>query len=78
MRLGLWHPEPWDFYGETLDSVHGKSRAQQRPVLEYASPAWDSSSSEGIVKLEKVQKAARFVYGGYYEKNPGLCNWNGL
>ena len=27
-----------------------------RPVLEYASPAWDPTSSEGIVKLEKVQR----------------------
>ena len=43
-----------------------------RPVLEYASPAWDPTSSEGIVKLEKVQRqAARFVHGNYSERDPG-------
>ena len=42
------------------------------PVLEYASPAWDPTSSEGIVKLEKVQRqAARFVHGNYSERDPG-------
>ena len=40
--------------------------------LEYASPAWDTTSSEGIVKLEKVQRqAARFVHGNYTERDPG-------
>ena len=44
-----------------------------RPVLEYASPAWDPTSSEGIVKLEKVQRqAARFVHANYSERNPGF------
>ena len=43
-----------------------------RPVLEYASTAWDPTSSEGIVKLEKVQRqAARFVHGNYSERDPG-------
>ena len=43
-----------------------------RPVLEYASPAWDPTSSEDITKLEKVQRqAARFVHGNYSERNPG-------
>ena len=43
-----------------------------RPLLEYASPAWDPTSSEGIVKLEKVQiQAARFVHGKYSERNAG-------
>ena len=43
-----------------------------RPVLEYASPAWDPTSSEGIVKLEKVQiQAAHFVHGNYSERNAG-------
>ena len=43
-----------------------------RPVLEYASPAWDPTSSEGIVKLEKVQRqAARFAHGNYSERDPG-------
>ena len=43
-----------------------------RPVLQYASPAWDPTSSEGIVKLEKVQiQAARFVHGNYSEGDPG-------
>ena len=36
-----------------------------RPVLEYASPAWDPSSSEGIVKLEKVQT----------KTDSSLCPW---
>ena len=44
-----------------------------RPELEYASPAWDPTSSEGIVKLEKVQRqAARFVHANYSEINPGF------
>ena len=35
-------------------------------------PAWDPTSSEGIVKLEKVQKqATRFVHGNYSERSPG-------
>ena len=43
-----------------------------RLVQEYASPAWDPTSSEGIVKLEKVQRqAAYFVHGNYSERNPG-------
>ena len=43
-----------------------------RLVLEYASPAMDPTSSEGIVKLEKVQRqAARFVHGNYAERDPG-------
>ena len=43
-----------------------------RPVLEYASPAWDPTSSEDITKLEKLQRqAARFVHGNYSERNPG-------
>ena len=43
-----------------------------RPLLEYASPVWDPTSSEGIVKLEKVQiQAARFVHGKYSERNAG-------
>ena len=43
-----------------------------RPVLEYASPAWDPISSEDITKLEKVQRqAARFVHGNYSERIPG-------
>ena len=43
-----------------------------RLVLEYASPAWAPSSSEGIVKLEKVQKqAARYGHGNYSERYPG-------
>ena len=75
IRLQLRHPEPWDFCDETLDNVQGKSTAYTslvRPVLEYASPAWDPTSSEGIVKLEKVQRqAARFVHGNYSERDPG-------
>ena len=43
-----------------------------RPVLEYASPAWNPTSSEGIVKLDKVQRqTARFVHGNYSERNLG-------
>ena len=43
-----------------------------RPVLDYASPAWDTTCSDDIVKLEKVQKqAARFVHGNSTERNPG-------
>ena len=43
-----------------------------RPVLDYASPAWDPTSTDDIVKLEKVQRqAARFVHGNYSERNPG-------
>ena len=43
-----------------------------RPTFEYASPAWDPTSSEDIIKLEKVQRqAARFVHGKYSERNPG-------
>ena len=35
-------------------------------------PAWDPTSSEGIVKLEKVQRqAARFVHGNYSERDSG-------
>ena len=42
-----------------------------RPLLEYASPAWDPTSLEDITKLEKVQRqAARFVHGNYSERNP--------
>ena len=42
-----------------------------RPVLEYASPAWDPTSSESICKLEKVQRQTdRFVYGNYSDRNP--------
>ena len=29
-----------------------------RPTLEYASPAWDPSTSEEVTKLEKVQRQA--------------------
>ena len=33
-----------------------------RPTLDYASPAWDPSTSEDVTKLEKIQsQAARFV-----------------
>ena len=43
-----------------------------RPVLDCASPAWDTTCSDDIVKLEKVQRqAARFVHGNYTERNPG-------
>ena len=43
-----------------------------RPVLDYASAAWDTTSSDDIVKLEQVQiQAARFVHGNYTERNPG-------
>ena len=43
-----------------------------RPVLEYAFLAWDPTSSEGIVKPEKVQRqSARFVHGNYSERDPG-------
>ena len=46
-----------------------------RPVLDYASPAWDTTCSDDIVKLEKVQRqAARFVHGNYTERNPGCVN----
>ena len=38
----------------------------------YASPALDITSSDDIVKLEKVQRqAARFVQSNYTERNPG-------
>ena len=57
-----------------------------RPVLDYASPAWDSTSSEDIMRLEKVQRqAAQFVHGNYSERNLGCVtrmvnnlNWETL
>ena len=62
---------PCDFCGETLDNVKSTAYTSLvRPVLEYASPAWDPTSLEGIVKLEKIQ-AARFVHGNYSERNYG-------
>ena len=37
-----------------------------RPVLEYASPVWDSSGKTLLDELEKVQnRAARFLTGNY-------------
>ena len=37
-----------------------------RPILEYASPAWDPHTAQNINKLEAVQRrAARFVTGDY-------------
>ena len=44
-----------------------------RPVLEYASTAWDPHQSYLQEKLEKVQKrAARFIISNYnYEYEPG-------
>ena len=46
-----------------------------RPTLEYASPAWDPSTSEDVTKLEKVQRqAARFVHSNYYDRTPGCVS----
>ena len=46
-----------------------------RPTLEYASPAWDPSTSEDVTKLEKVQRqAARFVHNNYYDRTPGCVS----
>ena len=41
-------------------------KALVRPILEYASPAWDPHTITNIKKLEAVQRrAARFVHGDY-------------
>ena len=46
-----------------------------RPALEYASPAWDPSTSEDVTKLEKVQRqATRFVHNNYYDRTPGCVS----
>ena len=42
-------------------------------TLEYASLAWDATSTEDIIKLEKVQRqAASFVNGNYSEINQAV------
>ena len=44
-------------------------------TLEYASPAWDPSTSEDVTKLEKVQRqAACFVHNNYYDRTPGCVS----
>ena len=49
--------------------------AHARTTLEYASPAWDPSTSEDVTKLEKVQRqAARFVHNNYYDRAPGCVS----
>ena len=46
-----------------------------RPTLDYASPAWDPSTSEDVTKLEKIQsQAARFVHNNYYDRTPGCVS----
>ena len=46
-----------------------------RPTLEYSSSVWDPSSSEDIIKLEKVQRqATRFVHKNYYNRTPGCVS----
>ena len=46
-----------------------------RPTLEYASPAWDPSTSEDVTKMEKVQRqAARFLHNNYYDRTPGCVS----
>ena len=46
-----------------------------RPSLEYSSSVWDPSSSEDIIKLEKVQRqAARLVHKNYYDRTPGCVS----
>ena len=46
-----------------------------RPVLEYASPAWDPSSNEDTAKLEKVQRqAAHFVRNNCYDRTRGCIS----
>ena len=64
---------PCDFFGQcTMEVKSTAYTSLVRPVLEYAPPAWDPTSSEGIVKLEKVQiQAARSVHGNYSERNAG-------
>ena len=43
-----------------------------RPILEYASQAWDPHTANLIDELEKVQRrAARFVSGNYHDYTPG-------
>ena len=49
--------------------------ALMRPTLEYASHAWDPSTSEDVTKLEKVQRqAARFVHNNFYDRTPGCVS----
>ena len=73
MRLRLRHPEPWDFCGETLNKMcHGSQEHSLHLPGEIGTGICISSSSEGIVKLEKVQRqTARFVDGNYSERDPG-------
>ena len=49
-------------------------KALVRPLLEYASPAWNPHTSRNIEKIEQVQRrAARFSLGFYkYGSNVGL------
>jgi len=43
-----------------------------RPILEYASQAWDPHTANLVDELEKVQRrAARFVSGNYRDYTPG-------
>jgi hypothetical protein len=43
-----------------------------RPILEYASAAWDPYTCDQINQLDKVQRrAARFVSNNYRDKTPG-------
>ena len=42
-------------------------RSMVRPILEYASPAWDPYTQCNINQLERVQRrAARFVHSNFY------------
>ena len=41
-------------------------KAYVRPIIEYASPAWDTNNKNVIQKVESVQrKAARFIFNDY-------------
>ena len=43
-----------------------------RPILEYASTAWDPHLRRDITKIEQVQRrAARYVTNNYSDKTPG-------
>jgi ribosomal protein L22 len=57
-----------------------------RPIMEYASSAWDPHTKKDAQKLESVQRrAARFACNNYRDKTPGCVDnmlqslqWNSL
>ena len=58
----------WNLSECTMQVKSAAYRSLVRPTHKYSSSVWDPSSSEDIIKLEKVQRqAARFVHKNDYD-----------